>query len=182
MSTSLGRTASREATRAGAYTLVELSIVLAIIGILASTAGVQYTRALERARMARAIAELQGIAKQLEPMGDDRATLPETLGEVGLVAIDPWGNAYQYLRIEGGLPRGLSVRPGELPHVAAGGGGRNVLSQARKDRFLVPINSDFDLFSMGPDGDSKAPLNAKASRDDVIRAADGAYYGPAEGF
>lgn len=35
---------------------------------------------------------------------------------------------------------------------------------------------------MGPDGESMPPLNAKSSRDDVIRAANGAFYGLAEKF
>jgi general secretion pathway protein G len=52
----------------------------------------------------------------------------------------------------------------------------------RKDRFLVPINSDFDLYSMGKDGESVPPLTAQKSRDDIIRANDGAYIGPAYAF
>ena len=51
-----------------------------------------------------------------------------------------------------------------------------------KDRFLVPINSDFDLYSMGKDGKSQMPLTAKDSRDDIIRANDGAYIGLAYAF
>jgi general secretion pathway protein G len=41
----------------------------------------------------------------------------------------------------------------------------------------VPINSDFDLYSMGEDGKSSPPLTAKSSRDDIVRANNGAYYG-----
>jgi general secretion pathway protein G len=52
----------------------------------------------------------------------------------------------------------------------------------RKDRFLVPINTYYDLYSMGPDGQSQPPLTARVSRDDVIRANDGQYFGPAEAF
>jgi general secretion pathway protein G len=62
---------------------------------------------------------------------------------------------------------------------SSGGGGGG---QPRKDRFLVPINSDYDLYSMGPDGASTPPLTAKASHDDIIRASDGAYVGVAENF
>jgi general secretion pathway protein G len=47
---------------------------------------------------------------------------------------------------------------------------------------LHPINSDYDLYSIGKDGESVAPLTAKKSWDDVIRAADGAYIGLAKGF
>ena len=35
---------------------------------------------------------------------------------------------------------------------------------------------------MGKDGDSKAPLTAQASRDDIIRANDGGYIGLASGY
>ena len=62
------------------------------------------------------------------------------------------------------------------------GGGGNVVGSARKDRFLAPINSDYDLYSAGPDGRTRPPLQNPDSRDDVIRAADGSFYGIAEGF
>jgi len=47
---------------------------------------------------------------------------------------------------------------------------------------MVPINSDFDLYSMGKDGRSVAPLTAKDSRDDIVRANDGGYVGLASEF
>jgi general secretion pathway protein G len=52
----------------------------------------------------------------------------------------------------------------------------------RKDRFLVPINSRFDLYSMGRDRASVPPLTAKVSQDDIIRADDGAFVGLAFQF
>jgi general secretion pathway protein G len=52
----------------------------------------------------------------------------------------------------------------------------------RKDRFLVPINTFFDLYSMGKDGQSVSPLTAQASRDDVIWANDGAFIGRASDY
>ncbi|MBW2244968.1 MAG: prepilin-type cleavage/methylation domain-containing protein, partial [Deltaproteobacteria bacterium] len=54
--------------------------------------------------------------------------------------------------------------------------------QARKDRFLVPINTSFDLYSMGKDGQTRAPLNPPVSRDDVVRANDGSFIGLAERY
>ena len=50
------------------------------------------------------------------------------------------------------------------------------------DKFLVPLNSDYDLYSIGADGESKKTLSAPASYDDVIRALDGAYVGLASEF
>ena len=79
---------------------------------------------------------------------------------VGFVKKDPWGNDYQYLNIAKEKGKG----------------------KLRKDKNLVPINSDFDLYSMGPDGSSVAPLTARASRDDIVRANDGGFVGLAGNF
>ena len=52
----------------------------------------------------------------------------------------------------------------------------------RRDKILKPITSDYDLYSMGVDGETKENLNAKESRDDIIRASEGDYVGLAENF
>jgi general secretion pathway protein G len=52
----------------------------------------------------------------------------------------------------------------------------------RKDKQLQPINTDYDLYSVGKDGDSVAPLTAKKSLDDIVRAGEGAYVGLAKGL
>jgi len=59
---------------------------------------------------------------------------------------------------------------------------REKVSKARKDGKLNPINSDFDLYSIGEDGKTTTPLRAPQSRDDVIRARDGAFLGLAAEF
>jgi general secretion pathway protein G len=46
----------------------------------------------------------------------------------------------------------------------------------------VPINSDYDLYSVGKDGVSSGPLTAGPSRDDVIRANDGGFFGLARDY
>ncbi|MCB9870240.1 MAG: prepilin-type N-terminal cleavage/methylation domain-containing protein [Planctomycetes bacterium] len=52
----------------------------------------------------------------------------------------------------------------------------------RKDKFLFPINTDYDLFSLGPNGKSQPELTGKLSLDDVIRANNGAFYGQAKDY
>ena len=47
----------------------------------------------------------------------------------------------------------------------------------RKDKFQVPLNSTYDLYSLGKDGVSDEPLTAKPSWDDIVRANDGAFIG-----
>ena len=63
------------------------------------------------------------------------------------------------------------------------GGGSDVnIGGARKDRNLTPINTKYDLCSMGRDGKSKPPLRAADSQDDIIYANDGGYIGLASEF
>ncbi len=42
---------------------------------------------------------------------------------------------------------------------------------------MVPVNTDYDLYSMGKDGKSTSPFTAKASQDDIVRANNGGFLG-----
>ncbi|MGA8010171.1 MAG: prepilin-type cleavage/methylation domain-containing protein, partial [Thiomonas sp.] len=53
----------------------------------------------------------------------------------------------------------------------------NGKGHARKDHALNPINTDFDLYCMGQDGQIKLQITNKLSLDDIIRANNGAYIG-----
>jgi len=144
------------------FTLVEVLLVTVIIGILASMAMPQLQLALEKAKTARAIGDIDAIGWDLIEYEMVNGVFPNSLAGVGRAGrLDPWGNRYEYLKIKG----------------TSGGRG-----QMRKDRFLVPINSDFDLYSMGPDGRSSTPLTARASHDDIIRANDGGFVGVAADY
>ncbi len=110
--------------------------------------------------MAKAIGDIDAIGMDLVAYELSGGGFPTSLEAVNRDhLLDPWGNPYRYQLI-----RGSDAGKGAF----------------RKDRFLVPINSDFDLFSMGPDGESTSPLTASVSRDDIIRANDGGYVGIAE--
>lgn len=145
------------------FTLIEVLICLAIIGTLALIAVPNYLGYRNRARLAVAITDLRNIQDTIIGYYLDNGEFPETLAKVGVDRLkDPWGNAYQYLRIEGADLKGK----GKL----------------RKDHSLVPVNSDFDLYSMGADGESQPPFTAKTSRDDIVRAGDGGYFGYASDY
>jgi general secretion pathway protein G len=140
-----------------AFTLVELAIALAILGVLAALTLTQYLAYIERVRVARAVVELKDISAQLDPISFEGGALPNTLADIGLGGRkDPWGRPYQYLRIRG---NGVG------------------LIWSRKDQFLVPLNSDYDLFSRGKDGLSQPRITDPVSLDDVIRGNDGAFLG-----
>ena len=153
----------RKGSAAGGFTFIELVIAILIVGILAAFAIPSYQKYLEKNKETTAISDINTIAGKLkEIMMEDPTALPPDLATINfgnvLPLIDPWGNPYQYLPLYG--------CPGNLP-------------QARRDHNLHPINSDFDLYSMGPDGQSNKPLTSQKSRDDIIRANDGAFVGKA---
>ncbi|MEO0480829.1 MAG: prepilin-type N-terminal cleavage/methylation domain-containing protein [Planctomycetota bacterium] len=47
----------------------------------------------------------------------------------------------------------------------------------RVDQYLFPLNTDFDLFSLGANRTSSTEITSVGGRDDVIRANNGGYFG-----
>lgn len=161
-------------------------IVVALIGLLAGLAGTTYLRYLEKARIIRAVSEISSISNLIDASRIlTQSPPPDSLSEFDIsTPIDPWGYPYHYLRIEGVFDVSASpLRTIGLPAVAANGGDlRPPPDQPRKDRFLKPISTDYDLYSSGPDGVSRESLEHRDSRDDVVRAINGEYVGLAELF
>jgi general secretion pathway protein G len=56
------------------------------------------------------------------------------------------------------------------------------VSEVRKDHKLNPINTNYDLYSMGKDGVTKMQITQKDSVDDIIVAGDGGFVGLASDF
>ena len=53
---------------------------------------------------------------------------------------------------------------------------------ARWKKNDFPITTDFDLYSMGPDGQTQQNLQSAKSKDDIVRADEGAFVGKASTY
>ena len=150
------------AGRRRGFTLVELLLTLVIIGALTAIAASTYSDYIERSKIAQAESDIRLIESKIEIFYGANFKYPDSIDELKgqIPLLDPWGNPYQYLNITTTKGKG----------------------KVRKDHNLVPLNSDYDLYSMGKDGESVSPLTAKASRDDVVRANNGAFVGLASKY
>ena len=112
-------------------------------------------------RIDHAVADLNRIQFEITKYQLRYGTIPATIIDLGLaedVATDPWGHPYKYLNYV------------------------NEKAKWRKDQFLKPLNTAFDLYSMGEDGLAKESLDVPESRDDIVLAANGKYVGLAAEF
>jgi general secretion pathway protein G len=148
--------------RAG-FTLVELLIAVAIVGVLAAIAVPSYQNYRDRVMVAQAVIDITSLGAAIALYRLDSHAFPNSLADIGQAGrLDPWNHPYVYLNLSP-LAHGLN-------------------GKVRKDKNLHPLNSDFDLCSMGKDGKTAAPLTAAASRDDILRANDGRFVGLASDY
>jgi general secretion pathway protein G len=83
---------------------MELMIAVAIIGILGGIAVPGYLAYLDKARIARTIAEIRHIEKSIKLAYATTDRYPGSLAEVSADKIlDPWGTPYQYYNPNAGL-------------------------------------------------------------------------------
>lgn len=136
--------------------LIAVSATALVVGSFAIPAFNGY---VERGRVARAVSDIGTLSLQLYRFQRDANRLPANLAEAGLGGNDPWGRPYVYVRAAG-----------------------TSQSQLRKNAQRAPLNSDFDLYSLGADGVSALALPAAPAHDDIVRANDGAFIGLAVNY
>lgn len=148
--------------REKAFSLVELMLVLAVLAALSLIAVPVYKGIVENARVGQAVRDIAEISMALERrrtvLGGWPASLDELPGNVPRT--DPWGFPYRYLAI--------AVKPPPPT------------GKVRRDRNLNPLNRDFDLYSVGPDGATQTQLTGRRARDDIVRAGNGSFIGKGE--
>ena len=150
----------RRASRLG-YSIFEIIVVLAIGGIIFAITVPAVQTYMDRTRLAQAITDIGQMSITIKQYSRTKGAYPNTLADVGLdTRTDPWGRPYQYYNVDTGTGNG----------------------QARKDKKLHPLNSDYELYSVGADGQTTSQVTKDVSRDDVIRARDGGFIGLAADF
>jgi len=145
------------------FGLLDLMVTLVVFSLLAALAVPAYNGFISRAKVSAAIGDIGSIAIEIDRFSiNNNDRLPANLNELRMeIPLDPWGNRYEYLNIR-------TAGPGK--------------GAFRKDGNLNPLNSDFDLYSKGDDGESAGPLSARKSRDDIVRANNGAFIGLGEDY
>jgi len=136
------------------FSLVELLMVIAIIGVLSLMAIPQYSNLKNRAQNSRCKSEIRTVEKSIIAYNLDHGSFPTT-GNLSLATTtlkDPWGRDYQYYNINGGAG---------TPYMNVNG--------------IDPLNTDFDLYSLGVDGATTAKLDpaSTTSMDDIVRGTNG---------
>ncbi len=154
-----------------AFTLLEILIVMAIIITLAAMGIPAFADAIDSAYVAQAIGDIRTLQIEITRYAVVMGELPDSLNELGISdLVDPWGNQYVYLNFANAAKD------------SKWGGSETGTGKPRKDRFLVPINTTYDLYSMGEDGETDEDLLADKSQDDVVRGNDGSFIGLASQF
>lgn len=145
------------ASRRRGFSLIELMLAVAVLSIIAAIAVPFYNGYIAEARIGAAIQDIRQMEVILDDLYADNAP-PPTLAAAGINLVDPWGNPYEYLWLRGNPAPGLN-------------------GKRRRDKSMNPINSDYDLYSKGPDGQTAKQLTASKARDDIVRANDGDFVG-----
>lgn len=127
--------------------------LLTVIVILAILAAIALMTALFYIEKAENVVALSEVVNLEKEILLYGGVLPPDLDAIGYPNfLDPWGRPYVYQTV------------------------------ATRTRAGNPINTDYDLYSMGKDGKTAQDLNNPLSQDDIIRAGDGKYKGLVENY
>ena len=135
--------------------MIEMLFVLIIIGTIMSITTPRLSGLIKHARDAGAVGDLDAIHTDIVGYIAEHDSLPPSLAVIGWGGgRDPWNQPYMYLNFGGSIPGG-----------------------ARVDQFGVPLNTGFDLYSLGKDGSSSPSIMTGASQDDILLGDDGSFIG-----
>lgn len=142
------------------FTFIQVLATTAIIAILLAVAVPNSLASLRQARVGKAIAEIGIIRDGVELYRQQHGgILPATLADLipdnpAGIPLDPWGNPYVFANAH------------VIPAV-----------NRRVDGLSIPINQEYDIYSIGENGISFPDIRHGAAQDDIIMASDGSYFG-----
>lgn len=145
------------------FTMVELILSVVVVTLVLTMMVPAALNLLDKVKKQNTRNDLVDIQEKIDAFHRYNDRYPDNLSEVYPEGVpqDPWGSPYQYLNI-------ADVK--------------NTRGKQRKFKGRNSINSDYDLYSMGPDGESVPPLTGESSRDDIIRGYNGRFIGNALDF
>ena len=112
------------------FTLVEILLVIAVIGLLVAIVVPSVNAYVDRSRLMEATVQIGEMSKKIYQYEKSKGALPSDIDVLGLDnVVDPWGRPYEYFNVRTATGKG----------------------KPRKDKKLKPVNSDFDLYSLGAD-------------------------------
>ena len=153
---------TRARAREAGLTTVELTIAVAVVALLAAIAIPSAIDYRQRVLVKQAVLDIRTMQTAIEQRRSEFSGLPNNLSFIDPLPLDPWGNPYAYLNLQSGDP--------------------GINGQRRRDKNMNPVNTDYDLFSLGPNGKAFAGIGDQLSLDDVIRANNGGYFGVASEY
>lgn len=150
------------------FTLVEIMLVVALVGVLLAFAVPNYQRAVHEARVTRCIGDIQALEKGILFFEVTKRNLPLALDDLDEGALeDPWEGLYEYANFAALEESGKKGKAGK--------------AKPRKYKG-EELNLRFDLYSKGEDGATKTDITAEESLDDIIRAENGSFIGPSYAY
>ena len=147
-------------------TLIELLVVVAVLMTLSGLGIAGYSSYRDTAHINTAKQDILAIATVIDRYKLATGNWPQNLSDIKQQnKTDPWGNLYVYAPI-----------PKLIGQISTGA------SNIRQDANQRPINTFYDLYSMGKDGESISNISSDISKDDVLRARDGDFIGLARDY
>lgn len=151
------RVLSKRQARSRGFTVIELMTVVVVMGTLVTMGYARSKYTIEQGKLAKAIGDIRAIEADIAgyQVASPSQALPATLADIDRAGLmDPWGRPYVFVNFKtGGTPR--------------------------TDVFGVNLNTEYDVYSLGPDGASAISLTSGTSQDDVVLGMDGSFIGRA---
>ena len=147
------------------FTLIEVLVTATIVSILAAVSLPKFLSTLDKAKLAKAVAEITIIRDAVEnhralhngALPADMAELiPDSLGNPPL---DPWARPYVFNNF-------TTIPPADR----------------RVDEYGALINNEYDIYSMGANGHTEPIIHHGTSNDDIIMGRNGGFVGPSKEY